>query len=224
MAMANAAWPCECAGSNDADDDAADQLKVDRAAVGQGDARGRIGDAQRIADPAAHGRAVGSEHRIGIDDRNAGVGLAEGKPAGEVGVVTLDDRAGIDRRSSGRKALVHRHRRLRVERWSERGAVVEEGDLVGDVDRARGDGITVAVGGGDRHRDRIVAKLERIVRIRVHRMVEAEILLDAHHTGGCVDGDGKGRLARECASSNDADDDTADQLQIDRTAVGQGHA
>ena len=53
-------------------------------------------------------------------------------------------------------------------------------------------------------------------------MIEAEILLDAHHARRRVDRDRECRLARERAIVDHADNDAVDQLQRDRAAVGQG--
>ena len=80
--------------------------------------------------------------------------------------------------------------------------------------------VAVAVGRCDRDGHRVVAEAERIVRIRVFRVIERQILLDRDDTGGRIDRDRERRLAVKgaCGIVDDADDDAVDELQRDRAA------
>ena len=199
--------------------------QVDRGAVGQRDPRRCVDDAERIADAIAGCRAICAEGRVGIDDRRDRGGLPKGKPARQVGIVALDDYAGVDAIRVGRQTLVDRRRRIGINRRSGGRTVVEEADLVGDVDRARRDGVAVAVGCRNRRTEATRSKCERIVRIGIDRVIERQILLDRDHAGAGVDRDRECCLSGQRTRRDHANHHAIGELdEVNRGAVGQGQA
>ena len=143
---------------------------------------------------------------------------------GKIRIVALNHSQRVDDSCRDRRAFVNNGRALRAETGIHGRAVVEEGDLVRNVDRTRGDGVAVAVGRRDRHRNGIVTQAERIVRVRVDRVIERQILLERNHAGRRIDRNRERGLAVEATAIDHADDDAADQLELDRRAVRQGYA
>ena len=172
-------------------------LQVDRAAVGQRQARNEAVERQDIADAAACRRAVGAEQGIDVDDGAARIGRTQCLAAQQVGIVTLDDCAGIDRRNSRWNAFVERQRRFAVEDRICRGTIVEERELCGDIDRRTVNAVAIAISSGHHRTDRVRAEAERIVGIGIQRMIEAHVKLNRRYARRRVDRDGECRLARK---------------------------
>ena len=190
----------ERAGVDHANDDAADQLHGDGRAVGQGDTRVHAGDAERIAQRVTVRRAVGAERCIGVDDRRARVGLAKRKAAREIGVIALDDAAGVDAGRAGRKALVHRHRRIGIDRRVQGRTIVLEHQVAADVDR-QAVTVTVGIRQASSQLDRRRIRADRLILVRVDRMLERPDLVERDDAAVGVDADREGDCAAGTADA-----------------------